>query len=69
MAAAGDFPGEQRAAVFAALEQAFAAKTRDEWFEELRDANICVGQVNSMEEALADPHARARGMASAWLPV
>lgn len=54
--------GAGRAAVFAALEQAFAAKTRDEWFEELRDANICVGQVNSMEEALADPHAQARGM-------
>jgi crotonobetainyl-CoA:carnitine CoA-transferase CaiB-like acyl-CoA transferase len=38
------------------------AKTRDEWFETLKDANISVGKVLSIEEALDDPHAQQRGM-------
>ena len=41
---------------------AFLTKTRDEWFEALKDANISVGKVYSLEEALCDPHAKARGM-------
>ena len=40
----------------------FSAKTRDEWFETLKDANISVGKVYSLEEALDDPHAQQRGM-------
>ena len=45
-----------------ALSDAFLAKTRDEWFETLKDANISVGKVYSIEEALDDPHAQKRGM-------
>ena len=54
--------GNKRAEVVAALEAAFLTRTRDEWFEELKDRNISVGKVYSIEEAMDDPHALARGM-------
>ena len=53
---------EQRAEIARNLEQIFLTKTRDEWFEALRDANISVGKVYDLDEALADPQALARGM-------
>ena len=40
----------------------FLQKTRDEWFEEMRTTDICVAPVYSLDEALQDPHNRARGM-------
>lgn len=48
--------------VLAALGAAFATRTRDEWIEFLRDKNVCVGPVNEIDEALADPHVLHRGM-------
>jgi len=52
----------KRAEIACALESAFLGKTRDEWFELLRDANISVGKVYDLDEALRDPQALARGM-------
>jgi crotonobetainyl-CoA:carnitine CoA-transferase CaiB-like acyl-CoA transferase len=57
-----DAAGAKKAEVEQALSDAFLAKTRDEWFETLKDANISVGKVLSIEEALDDPHAQQRGM-------
>ena len=57
-----DAAGEKKAEVEQALAQAFLTKTRDEWFETLKDANISVGKVYSLEEALDDTHAQQRGM-------
>ena len=57
-----DAIGEKKAEVEQALSDAFLAKTRDEWFEALKNANISVGKVYSIEEALDDPHAQKRGM-------
>ena len=57
-----DATGHKKAEVEQALTDTFSAKTRDEWFETLKDANISVGKVYSLEEALDDPHARQRGM-------
>jgi crotonobetainyl-CoA:carnitine CoA-transferase CaiB-like acyl-CoA transferase len=57
-----DATGHKKAEVEQALTDTFSAKTRDEWFETLKDANISVGKVNSLEEALDDPHAQQRGM-------
>jgi len=57
-----DATGHKKAEVEQALADAFSAKTRDEWFETLKDANISVGKVYSLEEALDDPHAQHRGM-------
>jgi crotonobetainyl-CoA:carnitine CoA-transferase CaiB-like acyl-CoA transferase len=35
-------------------------RTADEWLERLRAANVPVGKINSVSEALADPHLRER---------
>ena len=56
---AGD---EKRAEIAATLDTVFLTKTRDEWFETLRNANISVGKVYDLDEALSDPQALERGM-------
>jgi len=40
----------------------FKEKSRDEWFEELRQHDICVAPVYSLDETFEDPHVRSRGM-------
>jgi crotonobetainyl-CoA:carnitine CoA-transferase CaiB-like acyl-CoA transferase len=45
------------------LRTVFKTKTRDEWVAELGDIDACVGPVYSIEEALNDAHAQARGIA------
>ena len=57
-----DAVGEMREEIVSVLETAFLGKTRDEWFDVLRDANISVGKVYDLDEALSDPQALARGM-------
>lgn len=54
--------GERRQEVFDFLEQTFRTRTRDEWFELLKDRNISVGKVYSLDEVLADPQIVHRGM-------
>ena len=54
--------GQERDDIAKFLEETFATRTRDDWFEFLKDQNISVGKVYSMEEALSDPHAVQRGM-------
>ena len=53
---------EKRAEIARALEAIFLTKTRDQWFDALRDANISVGKVYDLDEALKDPQVKARGM-------
>lgn len=43
------------------LESLFRMRTRDEWFSLLRDSENQAAPAYSLAEALADPHARARG--------
>jgi crotonobetainyl-CoA:carnitine CoA-transferase CaiB-like acyl-CoA transferase len=40
----------------------FASRTRDEWLAVLEGPDTCVGPVNDMREAMADPQLRARDM-------
>jgi len=56
------FDEEQFPAMFAFLRGKLKEKTRDEWFAALKDQEICVTPVYGIEEALADPHHRSRGM-------
>ena len=53
---------ERRAEIARTLEEIFLTKTREEWFEALKHANISVGKVYDLEEALSDPQAIERGM-------
>ena len=54
---------EDRAATMAELAAIFKTKTRDEWVAELGDEDVCLGPVNTLEEALADPQVQAREVA------
>ena len=54
--------GQQRDEVSRFLKETFLTRTRDEWFELLKDRDISVGKVYSLEEALADPQVAHRGM-------
>jgi alpha-methylacyl-CoA racemase len=54
--------GSKRAEIAAHFKAQFETKTRDEWFEILKQTDICVGPVYSLEEALRDPHNLAREM-------
>lgn len=52
---------EERAQAIETLRAIFKTKTRDEWLAELADIDACVGPVYTLDEALNDPHAQARG--------
>ncbi len=46
------------------LAATFRQRTRDEWFEQLKETELCIAPVYSLDEALEDPHNRHRGMLS-----
>ena len=46
------------------LTATFRQRTRDEWFEQLKETELCIAPVYSLDEALEDPHNRHRGMLS-----
>ena len=56
------YDASHRAEIAAYFKQRFLTKPRDEWFEILKQTDICVGPVYSLEEALHDPHNLARDM-------
>ncbi|HEY6410635.1 MAG TPA: CoA transferase, partial [Ktedonobacteraceae bacterium] len=53
-------PGEREEAM-EILRAFFKTRTRDEWVAELGEIDACVGPVYSIDEALNDQHAQARG--------
>jgi crotonobetainyl-CoA:carnitine CoA-transferase CaiB-like acyl-CoA transferase len=53
-------PGEREEAIDM-LKAIFKTRTRDEWLAELADIDACFGPVNTIDEAMSDPHAQARG--------
>ncbi len=57
-----EFDASKHAEFGAHLDAFFKTKTRDEWFAELRDVELCVAPVLDVAEALADEHQQARGM-------
>lgn len=61
-------PGEREQAIDM-LRAIFKTRTRDEWIAELADIDACVGPVYSIEEALNDEHALARGVSVNARPV
>jgi crotonobetainyl-CoA:carnitine CoA-transferase CaiB-like acyl-CoA transferase len=53
---------EKFSEMFDFLRSKFGEKTRDEWFQELWQRDICVGPVYGLDEVFVDPHVQARGM-------
>ena len=45
-----------------ALAAVFATRPRDHWVDLLGPADTCVAPVNTVAEAVADPHTEARGL-------
>jgi crotonobetainyl-CoA:carnitine CoA-transferase CaiB-like acyl-CoA transferase len=54
--------GEERARILETFRAIFRTKTQAEWMAELGEKEICFGPVNSVEQMLADPQLRHRGM-------
>ena len=57
-----DTPGDEQARALAEVRAIMKTRTRDEWLAHFADIDVCLTPVNSVEEALADPHLKARGM-------
>ncbi len=55
--------GAKREAMFAFFRDAFGRKTLAQWMTELGDKDVCIGPVNTLAEAFADPQVRHRRMA------
>jgi len=53
---------EKHLEIFDYLRGRFKQKTRAEWFEELRQRDVCVGPVYMLDEVFDDPHIQARQM-------
>jgi crotonobetainyl-CoA:carnitine CoA-transferase CaiB-like acyl-CoA transferase len=56
------YDASKREEIAGYFRERFKTKTRDEWFAFLKQTDICVGPVYSLDEALADPHNVARQM-------
>jgi crotonobetainyl-CoA:carnitine CoA-transferase CaiB-like acyl-CoA transferase len=61
---AHQFPSDaaDRERTMGELAAIFRTHTRDEWVAALGDADVCLGPVNTLTEALDDPQVRARGV-------
>ena len=57
-----DPPPQKREMVFSALQEAFLSRTRDEWFEFLKDKETCVAPVYYFNETFSDPQVLHRCM-------
>ncbi|MBB3180922.1 CaiB/BaiF CoA-transferase family protein [Variovorax sp. Sphag1AA] len=55
-------PGAHQQPLTDFLEQTFRQRTRRDWEERLSSLDVCFGPVNTLPEALQDPHLLARGM-------
>ncbi len=55
-------PPEQQEQMAGRLEAIFAERPRDEWLEQLAGLEACVGPVNTLGEAFADPQIAHRGL-------
>jgi crotonobetainyl-CoA:carnitine CoA-transferase CaiB-like acyl-CoA transferase len=58
--------GEKRGEIFLFLEKTFRGKTRDEWMEELKDLDVCIGKVLHLDEAFRDPQVVHRKMVTGF---
>ena len=57
-------PAPRQEEMAARLQEVFATRTRDEWMEVFADVPACVGPVNDVAEAFADPQVVHRRMAA-----
>ena len=58
--------GKRREEIQDFLRHAFLQKTRDEWFDLIKDRNICVGKVLELDEMLEDTYTHQRNLIWDW---
>jgi len=58
--------GKRRQEILDFCRKTFLQKTRDEWFELLKDQDVCVGKVLELDEVLEDTHTRQRSLIWDW---
>src|SRR5262249_1904656 len=56
-----DLAGNAQADALREVRAVMRTKTRDQWIAHFDGIDVCLAPVNSLEEALADPHVAARG--------
>ncbi len=54
--------GEKKQEIMAYLRQFFLSRSRDEWFDLIKDKNIPVGKVYGLDEVFSDPQFQHRQM-------
>ena len=54
--------GEKRGEIEAYLKKTFRTRTREEWFDFLKDKDIPIGKVHSLDEVFSDPQVLHRQM-------
>ena len=54
--------GEERARVLAEVRALMRTRTRDEWLAMFAGADVCLTPINTLAEAIDDPHLAARGV-------
>ena len=54
--------GEKLQEVYSAIKEAFLTRTRDEWFQIMKDADTCVSPVLELDEVVNDPQLVSRDM-------
>jgi len=54
--------GDERARVMREVREIIRRRSRDEWLARFAEDDVCLTPVNSLDEALADPHVDARGL-------
>ncbi len=54
--------GEKLQEVYSAIKETFLTKTRDEWFQIMKDADTCVSPVLEPDEVVNDPQLLSRDM-------
>jgi crotonobetainyl-CoA:carnitine CoA-transferase CaiB-like acyl-CoA transferase len=57
-----DEPGAEQTRALDEVRQVMRTRTRDAWLAHFADVDVCLTAVNSLDEALADPHVAARGL-------
>jgi crotonobetainyl-CoA:carnitine CoA-transferase CaiB-like acyl-CoA transferase len=57
-----EFDSSKRAEILRVFTDTFKTKTRDEWYDILTKLDVCVGKMNTLDEAQHDPQMLARKM-------
>jgi crotonobetainyl-CoA:carnitine CoA-transferase CaiB-like acyl-CoA transferase len=65
LSALHDTPGDEQSRALAEVRAIMKTRTRDDWLAHFADVDVCLTAINSVDEALDDPHVKARGRGAA----